>query len=487
MRRYKYYEILGVENKSTHEEIKAAYKKLAKKWHPDINNAPEAAEKFKEIQQAYDVLSKPALRAEYDNSPEECPSCWTHKVVQIVGSSWRCRRCYCRFDSSGIIKIIDEIERAAIPERQRKYINLFHTTQCSWCKKFYTQPFLCPFPLLHSNCVAFVKLTEKERDDFLKDDKWWWRMQDMIERVEEKGVLARCRKSGCLCLNPNPRKDVCWRCGEPLTCPKHHEVLLRYDMDGDYWRCRSQSHSHKYGPVERGMSAAEQEALWDDINKKLEAERKRSQKLDEERKRKEEQRRKQQVEEERSREEQKQRQNKEDQRRREEDKIHRQEEEEEKRKQRAVHECIQEEERKRGQQTEVELRRAQEEHTRATVEHKQSEEERIQSEQEKCRQQTEQRKQRILSAARRKKGLCETCGSPLSFLDKKLVGQTKCKKCRESIRVVTAKGKASELTGVKCPYCGSKLVRYSPKFKYWICVSRKCRGKRIFSITTDNA
>ena len=63
-----YYEILGINKNSTDDEIKKAYKKLAKKWHPDLNpdNKKQAEEKMKEINEAYDVLKDPKKRAQYD-------------------------------------------------------------------------------------------------------------------------------------------------------------------------------------------------------------------------------------------------------------------------------------------------------------------------------------------------------------------------------------------------------------------------------------
>jgi len=61
-----YYEILGVKRDATEEEIKKAYRKLALQYHPDRNKSKEAEEKFKEISEAYAVLSDKNKRAQYD-------------------------------------------------------------------------------------------------------------------------------------------------------------------------------------------------------------------------------------------------------------------------------------------------------------------------------------------------------------------------------------------------------------------------------------
>lgn len=61
-----FYDILGVTKKATQEEIKKAYRKLALQWHPDRNKTSEAEKKFKEINEAYEVLSNPKKRQTYD-------------------------------------------------------------------------------------------------------------------------------------------------------------------------------------------------------------------------------------------------------------------------------------------------------------------------------------------------------------------------------------------------------------------------------------
>src|SRR4051812_28256043 len=74
-----YYASLGVPRTATPDEIKKAYRKLARTHHPDLNPGDkEAEEKFKEVQEAYDVLSDPEKRKRYDR----------------LGSNWRAGAAY---------------------------------------------------------------------------------------------------------------------------------------------------------------------------------------------------------------------------------------------------------------------------------------------------------------------------------------------------------------------------------------------------------
>jgi molecular chaperone DnaJ len=65
-----HYEVLGVDRAATPEEIKKAYRKLARELHPDVNPSEDAAERFKLVTHAYDVLSDPDQRERYDLGPQ---------------------------------------------------------------------------------------------------------------------------------------------------------------------------------------------------------------------------------------------------------------------------------------------------------------------------------------------------------------------------------------------------------------------------------
>src|SRR6202042_1747855 len=65
--KHEYYETLGVERKASADDIRKAYRKLARKYHPDLNPGDKSAEdRFKNVQEAYDILSDPKKRQMYD-------------------------------------------------------------------------------------------------------------------------------------------------------------------------------------------------------------------------------------------------------------------------------------------------------------------------------------------------------------------------------------------------------------------------------------
>jgi molecular chaperone DnaJ len=72
-----HYQTLGVTKGASSDEIKKAYRKLARELHPDVNPDPHTQEKFKEVTEAYDVLSDPQKRQSY------LATSWMHSLVAV--------------------------------------------------------------------------------------------------------------------------------------------------------------------------------------------------------------------------------------------------------------------------------------------------------------------------------------------------------------------------------------------------------------------
>ena len=82
-----FYKVLGVSKDATDAEITKAYRKLARKYHPDLNKTKEAEEKFKDISEAYDVLSKKEDRQKYDCLLYTSPSPRDPKTTRMPSSA----------------------------------------------------------------------------------------------------------------------------------------------------------------------------------------------------------------------------------------------------------------------------------------------------------------------------------------------------------------------------------------------------------------
>ena len=180
-----------------------------------------------------------------DKTPQllTCPYCnreslyWVQPLAMYECLNHDCRRFVSQHEIKGTHKVEEAfIDDLAIPQKLREAVKAFDTTQCSWCKKFYTwSPSLCPFRRLESSCLYFERLDDLTKKALIGDTKWWWRIYDMLRQVQAKGIMAKCR--GCEVLNPNPQKAECWLCQRSLCCPIHTQLVLRYDITKDSWNC----------------------------------------------------------------------------------------------------------------------------------------------------------------------------------------------------------------------------------------------------------
>ncbi|MEU8717299.1 J domain-containing protein [Streptomyces sp. NPDC048663] len=90
-----FYEVLGVPRTASQDEIQQAYRKLARRYHPDVNKDPGAEERFKDLNEAYSVLSDPRARTRYDRFGEDfrkIPEDFDERVTAGGGGGFRGRR-----------------------------------------------------------------------------------------------------------------------------------------------------------------------------------------------------------------------------------------------------------------------------------------------------------------------------------------------------------------------------------------------------------
>ncbi|MDX3114515.1 J domain-containing protein [Streptomyces scabiei] len=90
-----FYEVLGISRTASQDEIQQAYRKLARKYHPDVNKDPDAEERFKDLNEAYSALSDPKTRARYDRFGEDfrnVPEDFDERVAAGAGGGFRARR-----------------------------------------------------------------------------------------------------------------------------------------------------------------------------------------------------------------------------------------------------------------------------------------------------------------------------------------------------------------------------------------------------------
>ncbi len=152
-----YYEILGVSRSATQDEIKKAFRRKARQYHPDVNKESDAEERFKEVNEAYEVLSDPDKRAAYDRyghaavngaaaaDPFSGFGAYSDIIDELFGAAFRAtgrsRRAPRRGQDIEVRLTIDFEEAIFGTERQ---IEFQRTGLCPACKGLRTEPGTTP-------------------------------------------------------------------------------------------------------------------------------------------------------------------------------------------------------------------------------------------------------------------------------------------------------------------------------------------------------
>ncbi|MEV6780931.1 DnaJ C-terminal domain-containing protein [Streptomyces sp. NPDC051098] len=110
-----YYDVLGLQREASEEEIQQAFRTLARKYHPDVNKDPQAEERFKEINEAYSVLSDPKTRQRYDRFGEDfrrVPEDWEEQMagagVGARGAGGAGRSAWGTGDGGGRVRFVSD-------------------------------------------------------------------------------------------------------------------------------------------------------------------------------------------------------------------------------------------------------------------------------------------------------------------------------------------------------------------------------------------
>lgn len=190
-----YYEILGVSRKATDEEIKKAFRRLAFQYHPDHNKQPGAEEKFKEINEAYEVLSDPEKRANYDRYGQAMAPGWTgfegfdfgglgDIFESFFGGTATTTQRVPQKGADLRTRLVISFEEAVFGSQ--KEIEIEHTEVCSLCHGLGSQPGTNPQKCPNCNGTGQVRHVQ----------------QSLFGRFVNITTCHRCHGQGTVITNP---------------------------------------------------------------------------------------------------------------------------------------------------------------------------------------------------------------------------------------------------------------------------------------------